>query len=256
MNETTPQGHSVRLNGIELHYETMGTGEPLLLLHGMGGCAADWVHAGRDELARHHRLIAVDARGHGRSTNPGDAFSFRQHALDALALLDHLGLPRCRAIGASMGGNTLLHVATMQPERIEAMVLVSATPYFPEQARRLMRMVPVEDQPAAEWQVMRERHKHGDAQIRALWQQQRALADSYDDLSFTPPALGRITARTLIVYGDRDPLYPVELGVELYRAIPRAALWVLPGAGHGPIYLEAAAPFVKAALELFRTASA
>ena len=256
MSETKPEAHSARLNGIELCYETMGEGEPLVLLHGMGGCAGDWAHAGRDELARHHRLIAVDARGHGRSTNPDGVFSFRQCALDTLALLDHLGLRRCRAIGASLGGNTLLHVATLQPERIQAMVLVSATMYFPEQARRIMRAVLVEEQPESAWQVMRERHPQGDAQILGLWRHQRALADSYDDMSFTPPALARIAADTLIVYGDRDPLYPVEMAVDMYRAIPRAALWVLPGAGHGPIYLEAAAPFVKASLDFFRGASA
>ena len=135
------------------------------------------------------------------------------------------------------------------------MVLVSATMYFPEQARQIMRAVPVEDQPAQAWEVMRERHKLGDDQILALWRQQRALADSYDDMTFTPPSLGRITADTLIVYGDRDPLYPVQMAVDLYRAIPRAALWVLPRSGHGPIYLEAAAPFVQASLEFFRSAS-
>src|SRR5205085_392614 len=59
---------------------------------------------------------------------------------------------------------------------------------------------------------------------------------SYDDLAFTPPQLGRISARTLLVQGDRDPLYPVELGVELFRSIPAAALSVVPNAGHGPVF--------------------
>ena len=198
----------------------------------------------------------VDARGHGRSTNPGKTITMRQCALDTLALLDHLGVRRCRAIGASLGGNTLLHMATLQPDRIEAMVVVSATMYFPDQARRLMRLVPVEDQPAEEWQVMRHRHKLGDEQILTLWQQQRGLADSYEDMTFTPPSLARITADTLIVYGDRDPLYPVEMAVDLYRAIPRSALWVQPRAGHGNIYLEAAPPFVSTSLAFFRDVAA
>ena len=63
----------------------------------------------------------------------------------------------------------------------------------------------------------------------------RALADSHDDVSFGPAELARIRARTLVVYGDRDPLYPVEHGVELYRGIPNASLWVVPGGGHVPI---------------------
>ena len=192
MSETSkrranPNQQRCRLNGIDLHYETLGQGEPLLLLHGMTGCTGDWAFAGREQLAEAYRLIMVDARGHGRSSNPGGTFSMRQCALDALALLDHLGIERCRAIGASLGGNTLLHLATLQPGRVEAMVLVSATMYLPMRTRELIRSLPVEDQPAEHWEVMRQRHKLGDDQIVALWRLQRALADDYDDLRFTPP---------------------------------------------------------------------
>lgn len=218
----------------------------------MGGCAQDWQWAGRESLARAYRLIAPDARGHGHSTNPQGGFSHRRLARDACALLDRLGIARCKAIGLSMGGNTLLHVASQEPERIAAMVVVSATPRFPEQARAIMRTIDPETRPAEEWQAMRQRHAHGDAQIRALFEAQRDLAQSQDDMDFTPELLGRITARTLVVYGDRDPLYPVELGVELYRGIPNAALWVVPNGGHGPVFLDAAEPFARAALDFLR----
>jgi pimeloyl-ACP methyl ester carboxylesterase len=244
----------LQANGIELYYEVDGDGEPLLLLHGMTGCHEDWQYAGRQEFLRAYRLITPDARGHGRSTNPEKNITHRQCAHDTLALLDHLGIQRCRAIGVSMGGNILLHMATLQPERISAMIVVSATMHFPEQARTIMRAFPVENQPASEWETMRRRHKNGDAQIVALWEQCRALKDSYDDMNFTPADLARISASTLIVYGDRDPLYPVEMAVEMYRAIPSAALWVVPGGGHGPIFLDAAPAFVHAALAHLRPA--
>ncbi len=234
------------VNGVELVYDTWGRGEPLLLLHGMGGCAADWRYAGRESLARDYELYAVDARGHGRST--GRMTTHRQHAADVLALLDQVGIQRCRAIGLSMGGNTLLHVASQSPARIDSMVIVSATPYFPEQARAIMRQLTPESHSEAEWKEMRARHVHGDEQIRAIFQAQHELRNSHDDLCFTPAELARVTARTLIVYGDRDPLYPVGLGVELYRSLPRAQLWVVPNGGHGPVYLDAAEPFARAAL--------
>jgi pimeloyl-ACP methyl ester carboxylesterase len=80
-----------------------------------------------------------------------------------------------------------------------------------------------------------------------LFEQMRGLKDSYDDMAFTPPLLGTIAARTLVVHGDRDPLYPVEQAVELFRGIPNASLSVVPGGGHGPIFGEQAAPFVKTA---------
>jgi pimeloyl-ACP methyl ester carboxylesterase len=237
------------INGCEIHCELRGRGEPLLLLHGLTGCSGDWQYAGRDALESRYQLIAPDARGHGRSTNPAPRITHRQCARDVLALLDALDIERCKAIGMSLGANTLLHVATEARERVSKMVLVSGTPYFPEQARALMRNTGGEDQPPEAWQSMRERHRLGDAQIAALWRAQRALADDYTDVHFSPPELGRIRARALIVYGDRDPLYPIELALTLYRAIPASALAVLPNAGHGPIFLDRAARFTELALE-------
>jgi pimeloyl-ACP methyl ester carboxylesterase len=85
-------------------------------------------------------------------------------------------------------------------------------------------------------------------QIRQLYDMTRAFATSYDDMAFTPPQLGSITARTLIVHGDRDPLYPVELALELFRGIPRSALWIIPYGAHGPIFGAMAPPFTAVAL--------
>src|SRR4029453_5864383 len=96
------------------------------------------------------------------------------------------------------------------------------------------------------------RHVHGDDQIRMLFEQMRGLKDTHDDMAFTPPLLGTITARTLIVHGDRDPLYPVELALETYRSIPASALWVVPGGGHGPIFGPPAAAFVDTAISFLR----
>ena len=243
------------LNGISLHYELRREGPPLLLLHGGTGCHADWAYAGREYFEREYWLILPDARGHGGSAVPDwselpKTLTHRQCALDALALLDHLGIARCKAIGVSMGGNILLHMATLQPERLKAMVIVSATPYFPEQARKVMAAIPPsEDQPASEWERMRRSHKFGDEQIRALWEWGRSLKDSYDDMNLGPTDLAKIRARTLIVQGDRDFLYPVEMSVEMYRAIPNSTLWIVPNGNHGPIFTERAAQFARTALE-------
>ena len=239
---------TIEVNGFQLYYEERGTGEPLLLLHGGTGAGADWRHVFTTGDPAGFRVIVPDLRGHGHSTNPSKAFTFRQVAADILALLDHLGIQRVKAIGMSAGAKTLLHMATRQPGRIDAMVLVSATPYFPAPVRAAMAQLTVEAFSDAEWAVQRQRHVHGDDQIRMLFDQMRGLKDSYDDMAFTPPLLGTIAARTLVVHGDRDPLYPVEMAMELFRSIPQSALWVVPHGGHGPIFGKMAPAFVETAL--------
>jgi pimeloyl-ACP methyl ester carboxylesterase len=106
------------------------------------------------------------------------------------------------------------------------MILVSATPRFPEGARATMQAA------------------GGLAALLA------SAAD--DDTSFTRERLAAITAETLVVAGDRDPLYPVELAVELYRGIPRAALYVVPGGGHSPVFLSEREAFIQRALLFLR----
>ena len=238
---------TVHINGFDMYFEDRGDGAPLLLLHGGTGIGADWKHIFTDGDPAGFRAIVPDLRGHGRSTNPSGAFTFRQAARDVLALLDHLGLARASAIGLSLGAKTLLHVATQQPDRVDRMVLVSATPYFSSPARAAMAQLSVDAFSEADWAMQRRRHVHGDDQIKMLFAQMRGLKDSYDDMAFTPPLLATITARTLIVHGDRDPLYPVELALEMYRAIPKSALWVVPNGDHGPIFGPQAAVFREAA---------
>jgi pimeloyl-ACP methyl ester carboxylesterase len=241
---------TISLNGFQMYYEARGDGEPLLLLHGGLGTGNDWRHVFPSD-PEGYRLIVPDLRGHGRSTNPAQVFTFRQCAHDVLALLEHLGVVRAKAIGLSLGAKTLLHLATAQPLRLDAMVLVSATPYFPESVRTAAAQFTRESFDSlsdAERIVLRERHVHGDEQIRLLYDMTRSFATSYEDMAFTPPYLRTITARTLIVHGDRDLLYPVEMAIELFRGIPQSALWIVPYGSHGPIFGTLAPLFVSTAL--------
>src|SRR5262249_21653897 len=162
------------------------------------GIGADWRHVFPADPDG-YRVIVPDLRGHGRSTNPSRMFTFRQCAQDVLALLDHLDLICTKAIGMSLGAKTLLHVATARPSCLSAMVLVSATPYFP-------------------------------APLRAA--AARFTREALDRLSDAE----RSVLRARHVHGDRDPFYPVELAIELFRGIPSSALWVVPYGAHGPIF--------------------
>jgi pimeloyl-ACP methyl ester carboxylesterase len=262
-------GQTAMLNGAPIYFEVHGTGYPLLLLHGFSGCSQDWsASIGAETLATGDgfQQIVPDMRGHGRSfaprkdgvagtkivpsgTDVPPEFSAWRHdesAADMFALLDHLGIETFKGIGVSGGGNVLLHMATKRPHCVEAMVLVSATSYFPAQARTIMRQYP-DNLPDADRENLRQRHPGGDAQIDALLASTKAFADSYDDMNFTSPYLGRITARTLIVQGDRDPLYPLQISVDMASAIPRSSLWIIPNAGHGPVLGQRWPEFLKTA---------
>ena len=99
-----------------------------------------------------------------------------------------------------------------------------------------------------EWKVMRHRHKHGDEQIQELYRLGNGFKDSNDDMNFTSPYLNLITAQSLIVHGDRDPFYPIEISLELFRSIRRSALWIVPNGSHVPIFGKQAEHFAETAI--------
>lgn len=231
-----PPGKLVSVNGIKLHYEERGSGQPLLLLHGFGSCGpSDWAGIA-DELAKTNRVILPDLRGHGWSTNPAGKFTMRQSAEDILALLDALGIRRIRAMGISAGGMTLLHLATKYPDRIDAMVVIGATTHFPEQARKTMRLIGASPLPKEVQEAFDQCASRGDRQVSELMRQFVGFQHSHEDMNLTPPYLATIKARTLIVHGDRDEFFPVAIPVEMYNAIPGSQLWIVPNGDHVPIY--------------------
>lgn len=243
----TTQRHTIQINNIEMYYEEYGNGKPLVLLHGFGGSSQNW-HPFIDKLSKHYRLIVVDLRGHGRSTNPDNRFTHREAAIDVLLLLDKLGIDRFSAMGMSTGGMTLLHMATSQPKRIDSMVLVSTTTHFPEQARAIMRGASFERMPKEVQEMYRACAKRGDEQIHQLIALFNALGNNYDDMNFTSQSLSSITARTLIVHGDRDNFFPVEIPINIQRSISNAELWIIKNGEHVPIY-DSKVPFIQTALQ-------
>jgi len=250
MTSAKSPGRIQKLNGVELYFEIRGKGEPLLLLHGFSGSSQDWIPS-KAEWGTSFQLIVPDLRGHGRSSILSKPFRHGEAATDMFALLDHLGIGACKGVGVSGGGNVLLHMATKQPERMKAMVLVSATPYFPAQARAIMSQYG-DNLPEQHWEMLRRKHPGGDAQIKAILASSKAFATSDDDMNFASAQLAMIQARTLIVQGDRDPLYPVKISVEIAKAIPKSSLWIVPNGGHGPVIGEGWLEFINTAAKFLR----
>lgn len=120
-------------SGIPIWYETEGEGPPLVLLHGMMGRSTSWRLEGYvDGLDEDHRVVLVDARGHGRSGRPRDPEEYRSHwhARDVLAVLDELELRRAAIFGWSMGAVTALRVAATAPHRVTAVAALGPAPEY------------------------------------------------------------------------------------------------------------------------------
>jgi len=229
------KAETLKVDGIEMYYEIIGEGEPLILLHGWSQSGQTWSGVA-DDFAKHFQVIIPDLRGHGATDNPSrEYFTMKQLALDVYALLDHLKIDSFRAMGISIGGVTLLHMATQQPNRIDSMVLIGAASYISSDQREIAHSTDPYAIPDDQMHRFREIHKHGDEQIIAMMEWQKIAADDYESTAFTPPYLATIKANTLIVHGERDRRVPVSIALEMYEAIPESYLWIVPNGGHVPI---------------------
>ena len=121
-----------------LHFERVGSGPPVVLLHGRMRSSADWVRYGYvDGLADVFEVITVDVRGHGqspRSAAPAD-YSLAAMEADVLGVLDACGLARAAVFGYSMGGRIGFGLAAHHPQRVTALVTGGAGPYGPPEGR-------------------------------------------------------------------------------------------------------------------------
>ncbi|HEY0832020.1 MAG TPA: alpha/beta hydrolase [Candidatus Dormibacteraeota bacterium] len=118
-------GKYADVNGINLYYETHGTGRPLILLHGGLG-SGEMFGPVLPMLAERHQVIAVDLQGHGRTADIDRPIDVRLMAGDIAALIDHLGLAKPDVVGYSLGGGVALQTAAQYPAKVRRLVLVSA----------------------------------------------------------------------------------------------------------------------------------
>ncbi len=118
-------GKYAKVNGINLYYETHGSGPPLVLLHGGLG-SGEMFGPVLPLLAERHQVIAVDLQGHGRTADIDRPIDVRLMAGDIAALIDHLRLATPDLVGYSLGGGVALQVAAQYPTKVRRLVIVSA----------------------------------------------------------------------------------------------------------------------------------
>src|ERR671919_452444 len=123
-SEALGKGQYAELNGINLYYETHGSGAPLVLLHGGLG-SGEMFGPILPALGAHHQVFAVDLQGHGRTADIDRPIDLRLMADDIAALIDHLGLDQPDLMGYSLGGGVAFHTAVKYPEKVRKLVIAS-----------------------------------------------------------------------------------------------------------------------------------
>src|SRR6266545_4774590 len=118
-------GDYAEVNGINLYYESHGTGRPLILLHGGLG-SGEMFGPILPTLSERHRVITVDLQGHGRTADIDRPIDIRLMADDISALIDHLGLDEPDLVGYSLGGGVAFFTAAKYPSKVGRLVVVSA----------------------------------------------------------------------------------------------------------------------------------
>jgi pimeloyl-ACP methyl ester carboxylesterase len=226
-------------------------GPPIVLLHGLTATRRYVVMGSRTLQREGCRVVAYDARGHGRSTAAPDprAYDYERLALDLETVLDTLGLQRAILAGASMGAHTVVRFALRHPERVLGLGLI--TPSFNPS-------VPLDDAALAEWDALAQGLREGGvegfveaydfstlpAELRATVEQvvrQRlaahehpdAVADALEAVPRSQPfealsELANIKAPTVVVASrdEADPGHPLTVGERYALTIPEAKLVV------------------------------
>jgi pimeloyl-ACP methyl ester carboxylesterase len=138
-----PSGEYADVNGINLYYETHGSGRPLVLLHG-GLASGEMFAPVLPILAEAHQVILPDLQGHGRTADIDRPIDVRLMAGDIAALIRHLGLERPDVVGYSVGGGVAFHTAVQHPELVRRLVVASAhirrNAIYPEMLRQQERV--------------------------------------------------------------------------------------------------------------------
>ncbi len=123
-SEKMGNGEYAHVNGINLYYETHGSGRPMVLLHGGLG-SGEMFGPVLPQLADHHKVIVVDLQGHGRTADIDRPIDLRFMADDIAALIDHLKLDKPDAVGYSLGGGVALQVALRHPDKVGRLVMAA-----------------------------------------------------------------------------------------------------------------------------------
>ncbi|MGO9450294.1 MAG: alpha/beta fold hydrolase [Candidatus Binataceae bacterium] len=262
----------LKAGDINIHYDAQGSGEPLLMIMGLGASSAVWDPELVDELAKSFRTITFDNRGTGQTDKPDKPYSIEMFADDAAGVLDGLDIRRAHIFGVSMGGMIAQEFALRHPGRTGSLTLGCTTaggahsvPPPPESLKVLTAPregVPPEEVIRRGWplsftpQYLAANRASLEARIPRLLAHptppfafKRQMEGTYTLKTWD--RLPEIKAPTLVITGAEDVLIPAANSKLLAERIPGAKLHLIPNAGHGfttearDEFLRVFVPFVK-----------
>jgi pimeloyl-ACP methyl ester carboxylesterase len=254
----------ITLHGHRVSYRRAGWGPLVVLIHGIAGSSETWADV-IEPLAEHYTVVAPDLLGHGESAKPRGDYSLGAYASGVRDLLGALGHDRGTVVGHSLGGGVAMQFAYQFPERCERLVLVSSgglgrevhlmlrAAVLPgsELVLPLLASSRVLSTGAAVGAFVGRFGMRAGPDVEELWRSFSSLHDVGARQAFIRTLRGIVDpggqhvsatdrlylARempTMILWGERDRIIPVQHGHEAKRHMPASRFETFPGAGHFP----------------------
>jgi pimeloyl-ACP methyl ester carboxylesterase len=254
---------TTQIKGHTIFYIVKGEGEPLLLIHGYG--AGFWVWEKQVDILSHsYRVYALDLLGHGFSDRPKIDYTPETYIHFFRDFMDGVGIERATLIGNSMGGGIAWAMAALFPERVKRLILINCVPpdVLKQVRNESFRMLAaVKDIPLLSYLVIASRNKN---LIKAILQEcvsdirlitpeivirQYQLSrikgttwvlystlQNGKDTSKMGDYFSRIHHPALLIWGERDLIFPLSVGENLHQAIQGSKLFVIEKSGHIPMW--------------------
>ena len=251
------------VNGVNLHYDVHGRGQPLLFVNGLGQPSIAWEPELIQAMTKTHQVITFDNRGTGLSDKPDEPYTMEMFASDAISLLDRLNIPRAHVFGVSMGGMIAQELGAHYPQRVASLTLGCTTPGGrnavqapPESLKALQGRADMTPEEAGRqaWNL-----SFSDEFIQSHRTQleenlKRALAHATPRFAYERHYQATMTLRvfkhlkdikipTLVVTGRDDILIPSANSEIIAKEIPGAELKIFDNVGHG-FFIAAREPFI------------
>lgn len=252
-----PKLRSTVVFGHTIKYYDVGSGPPLLLVHGIGGDADEWAFC-FEPLSRSHRVIAIDLLGFGRSDKPVIEYTIAGFAESLEAFLRGLKIERAAVVGESLGGWIASAFTLKCPGIVDRLILVDAAGVWGD-----ITGLPIDVRVSTRAHLrevfrllFHDKGLASDLLIDMAYELHLERGDGYtiDSVLRNSPrerldaVISNLKAPTLIVWGEQDEMIPLSVGINLHELITGSTLKMIPQCGHLPA-LEKPAEFVRCVLE-------